>query len=75
MTIVEEAMDSQDRVKTRALAYLGRRGTDAAADTVRQLVTEAFDQFEALLDTVPLGARAYRPEPARWCPQEIAAHL
>jgi hypothetical protein len=59
----------------QALAYLRRKGTEAAPARLREQVAATFGELEALLPKVPASLRAARPSPARWSAHEVLDHL
>jgi hypothetical protein len=61
--------------QTRAIQYLGERGTRAPLAAIRQGVADAFAAFEAAVAPVAAEPARARPFPGEWTVHEVVDHL
>ncbi len=59
----------------RALAYLRRKGTDAAVSDLAARVRTALTQLEGQIDALPETVVRQRPAAGKWSVQEVVDHL
>ena len=65
------AHPAQERLR----AYLRRKGTEAAPERVRDRVASTLGQLEGLLAGIDSERATAKPDPDRWCVQEVVNHL